>query len=223
MTSGGTDSSRRWLRRQHRDPFVAAARKEGLRSRAAFKLRQIDDRYRLLLPGRRIVDLGAAPGGWSQIAAERTGAKDARGGRVVAIDLEPFDPIPGVVGLVGDVAEAGTPSRIIEALSARADVVLSDMAVPATGHAGTDRLRAARLCELALATAESVLVPGGAFVCKVSRGGTDPGILANVKSRFSIAKHVKPPASRSDSAEIYLIATDFRGLDPSSVMKSPGS
>ena len=139
MTSGGTDSSRRWLRRQHRDPFVAAARKEGLRSRAAFKLRQIDDRYRLLLPGRRIVDLGAAPGGWSQIAAERTGAKDARGGRVVAIDLEPFDPIPGVVGLVGDVAEAGTPSRIIEALSARADVVLSDMAVPATGHAGTDR------------------------------------------------------------------------------------
>ena len=205
------ESSRRWLRRQLGDPYVLKAREQGLRSRAAFKLRQIDDHHRLLAPGRRVVDLGAAPGGWSQIAARRVGG--AGGVSVVALDLVPINPIPGVIGIVGDVADNDMVARILDVLGGRADVVLSDMAAPSTGHASTDRLRAIALCEQAVAMAESLLAANGKFLCKVARGGTDSGLLAAIKTRFRRVKHVKPPASRSESAEIYLLAIGYRATD----------
>ena len=205
------ESSRRWLRRQHADPFVLKAREQGLRSRAAFKLRQIDDHHRLLAPGRKVVDLGAAPGGWSQIVARRVSGVGKVA--VVALDLVPISPIPGVIGIVGDVADDELVPRILHALGGRADVVLSDMAAASTGHAATDRLRAIALCEQALAMAESVLAANGTFLCKVARGGTDSGLLAAIKTRFRRVKHVKPLASRPESAEIYLLAIGYRATD----------
>ena len=208
---GRSRSSRRWLERQLGDPYVAEAKREGWRSRAAFKLIELDDRFHLLAPGCRVVDLGAAPGGWTQIAADRVRAGKPGGGRVVAIDLRPMDPVPGATVIEADALDPETPVFALEALGGPADVVLSDMAAPATGHKATDHLRVMALCEIALAFAEDALAPGGAFVCKVLKGGTESELLAAIKRAFTAVRHAKPPASRLDSAEIYLVATGFRG------------
>ena len=189
---------------------MAAAREHGWRSRAAYKLIDLDNRFRLLGPGRQVVDLGAAPGGWTQVAVERVKAGRTRGGRVVAIDPCEMDPIPGATIIEADTLALETPSLVRDALGGAADVVLSDMAAPATGHKTTDRLRAMALYEAALAFASEVLAPGGAFVCKMLRGGTEAGLLAETKQLFASVKHVKPPSSRAESAETYLVATGFR-------------
>ncbi len=204
-------SSRRWLMRQFKDPYVAAARSGGYRSRAAFKHAHLDDRFDFLAPGRRVVDLGAAPGGWSQVAAKRVNAGEPGGGQVVAVDLQAMEPVPGVTVIEGDAFDPQIPALLRDALAGAADVVLSDMAAPATGHARTDHLRVVALCEAAFDLAKAVLAPGGAFVCKVLGSGADAGLLASVRRAFATVKHAKPPASRAGSAEIYLVATGFRG------------
>jgi 23S rRNA (uridine2552-2'-O)-methyltransferase len=204
-----TASSRAWLTRQISDPYVERAKREGFRSRAAFKLAEIDDRYKLLKPGARVVDLGAAPGGWSEIAARRVGDK----GRVIALDILDMKPVAGVEFLQLDFLDPSAPARL-EAMLGRgekAHVVLSDMAANATGHRQTDHLRIMALAEAAADFAGQVLAPGGAFVCKVLQGGTEAALLAELKREFASVKHVKPPASRSDSAELYLLAQGFRG------------
>ena len=203
-------SSRRWLDRQLSDPYVKAAQKEGLRSRAAFKLRELDDRFGLLAPGRKVVDLGAAPGGWTQVAVERVRAGEG-GGAVVAIDLNPVEPIAGATIILGDGLDPDVAAPIRAALGGLADIVLSDMAAPSTGHSATDHLRVIALCEAALELAQEILAPGGAFVCKVLKGGTEAALLSTVKRAFATVKHAKPPASRDDSAEVYLVARGFRG------------
>jgi 23S rRNA (uridine2552-2'-O)-methyltransferase len=203
-------SSQRWLERQLNDPYVAAAKREGYRSRAAFKLAEIDAKHRLLKPGKRVVDLGAAPGGWSQVAAERVRAVDGRG-QVVAIDLLPIEPLGGVVALPLDFMDETAPGKLRELLrDGRADIVLSDMAAQGTGHVGTDHLRIMGLAEAAAEFACEVLSPGGAFVCKVFQGGTERGLLERLKRAFATVKHVKPPASRAESAEMYVVALGFR-------------
>jgi 23S rRNA (uridine2552-2'-O)-methyltransferase len=203
-----TLSSRTWLERQMKDPYVARAKREGFRSRAAYKLAEIDDKYRLLKPGARVLDLGAAPGGWSEIAARRVGAN----GRVVALDLLDMKPIPGVEFLKLDFLDQAAPERLKATLGGRnADLVLSDMAANATGHRQTDHLRIMGLAEVAAQFAREVLAPGGAFLCKVLQGGTETTLLSELKRVFTTVKHVKPPASRSDSAELYLLAMGFRG------------
>jgi 23S rRNA (uridine2552-2'-O)-methyltransferase len=203
-------SSRRWLERQLNDPYVARAKREGFRGRAAFKLIEIDDKHRLLRKGARLVDLGAAPGGWSQVAARRVGALEG-GGRVVAIDLLRMAPVAGVEFLQLDFLDPHAPAAIKAALGGSADVVLSDMAANATGHRKTDHLKIMALAEAAADFAREVLAPGGAFLCKVLQGGTEATLLAALKRDFASVKHVKPQASRSDSAELYLLATGFRG------------
>jgi 23S rRNA (uridine2552-2'-O)-methyltransferase len=206
-----TASSQRWLERQLNDPYVAAARREGYRSRAAFKLLEIDDKHRLLRPGLRVVDLGAAPGGWSQVAAERVQAVEGKG-QVVAIDLLPLTPIPGVIALEGDFMEAAAPSRLKALMRAGgADVVLSDMAAQGTGHTRTDHLRIMGLAEAAAEFALEVLAPGGSFVCKVFQGGSERALLERLKQAFASVRHIKPPASRAESAELYVAALKFRG------------
>jgi 23S rRNA (uridine2552-2'-O)-methyltransferase len=205
-----TVSQKRWLERQLNDPYVARAKREGMRSRAAYKLIEIDDKYRLLKPGARVVDLGAAPGGWSQVAAERVGAADGKG-RVVAIDVLEMGAIPGVEFLQLDFHDAAAPDRLKALIGGEADVVLSDMAPNTTGHRQTDHLRIMALAELAADFACAVLAPGGAFLCKVLQGGAEPALLAQLKRDFAVVKHVKPASSRSDSAELYLLATGFRG------------
>ncbi len=207
---GRSSGSTRWLQRQLNDPYVAAAKDLGFRSRAAFKLTEIDDRIHVLKPGARVVDLGAAPGGWSQVAAERVRAEKGSG-HVVALDVTPVEPVPGVVILEGDMMAAETPARIVEALEGSADVVLSDMAAPATGHRSTDHMRVVALCEVAIDLAEQVLAPGGAFVAKVFQGGTEAGLLQRLKQRFAVVRHVKPKASRAESPELYVVATGFKG------------
>jgi 23S rRNA (uridine2552-2'-O)-methyltransferase len=207
---GRTVSSKLWLERQLNDPYVTRARSEGYRSRAAYKLMEIDAKHRLLKPGTCVVDLGAAPGGWSQVAARRVGADEGRG-RVVAIDLLPMLPMPGVDFLQLDFLDAEAPARLKEMLGGDADVVLSDMAANATGHRKTDHLRIMALAEAAAEFAGEVLAPGGTFLCKVLQGGTEASLLARLKRDFATVKHVKPAASRSDSAELYLLATGFRG------------
>lgn len=202
-----TVSSARWLERQLNDPYVAEARKRGYRSRAAFKLAQLDDRFHFLKKGARVVDLGCAPGGWTQVAVERCG----RQGRIVGIDLLEVEPIPGAELMVGDFLAGDAPDRLKNALSGPADVVLSDMAAHATGHAGTDHLKVMALVEAAHLFAREVLAPGGSFVAKVLQGGTESQLLAALKRDFARVAHVKPPASRADSAEMYLVATGFRG------------
>jgi 23S rRNA (uridine2552-2'-O)-methyltransferase len=206
-----TPSSRAWLERQISDPYVARAKREGFRSRAAFKLAEIDDRHKIFKPGARVVDLGAAPGGWSEIAARRVGTK----GRVIALDILDMKPIAGVVFERLDFLDPSAPDRLKAMLGggadAKADVVLSDMAANATGHRQTDHLRIMALAEAAAAFACEVLAPGGAFLCKVLQGGTEAALLAELKRDFSSVKHVKPPASRTDSAELYLLAKGFRG------------
>jgi 23S rRNA (uridine2552-2'-O)-methyltransferase len=203
-------SSTEWLSRQLNDPYVADAYRLGYRSRAAFKLIQLDDRFHLLWPGLRVVDLGCAPGGWTQIAAVRVGA-DKGHGSVVGIDLLPTDPVPGATLLAGDFRDPAIAGQIRAALGGPADVVLSDMAAPATGHAATDHLRIIALAEDAFALAMSVLRPGGAFVAKVFQGGTEGALLTELKRAFMTVRHAKPAASRAESAETYVVATGFRG------------
>jgi 23S rRNA (uridine2552-2'-O)-methyltransferase len=202
-------SSKHWLERQLNDPYVVRARKEGFRARAAFKLIEIDDKHRLLKPGGSVVDLGAAPGSWSQVAARRVGAAQGRG-RVLAIDILEMAPIAGVEFLRLDFLDASAPQKIKSLLGGHADVVLSDMAANATGHRKTDHLKIMALAEAAADFAREVLAPSGAFLCKVLQGGTEASLLTALKRDFSVVKHVKPAASRSDSAELYLLATGFR-------------
>ncbi len=211
MKSDGsrTPAQKRWLERQLNDPYVARAKREGWRSRAAYKLIELDDKYRLLRPGARVVDLGAAPGGWSQVAAKRVGVAEGRG-RVIAIDLLDMPPISGVDFLRLDFLDPEAPERLRAMLGGEADLVLSDMAANATGHRQTDHLRIMALAEAAAAFACEVLKPGGGFLCKVLRGGTEGTLLAALKRDFAQVRHVKPAASRSDSAELYLLATGFR-------------
>jgi len=209
-TKGRSVSSKRWLERQLNDPYVARAKAEGLRSRAAFKLAEIDDRHHLFKRGRSIVDLGAAPGGWSQVAARRVGADEGRG-RVVAIDLLPMDQIAGVSFAQLDFLDPAAPERLREMLGGPADVVLSDMAANATGHRRTDHLKIMALAEAAADFARAVLKPGGTFLAKMLQGGTEGTLLADLKRDFAGVKHVKPGASRTDSAELYVLATGFRG------------
>jgi 23S rRNA (uridine2552-2'-O)-methyltransferase len=202
-----TPSSRAWLERQIGDPYVALARREGFRSRAAYKLIEIDDKYRLLKPGARVVDLGAAPGGWSEIAARRVGAS----GRVVALDILDMKPIAAVEFFKVNFLDEAAPERLRQILGGKADVVLSDMAANTTGHRQTDHLRIMALAEAAAQFAREVLAPGRSFLCKVLQGGTEAALLAELKRDFESVKHVKPPASRADSAELYLLARGFRG------------
>jgi 23S rRNA (uridine2552-2'-O)-methyltransferase len=210
MTPKRTVASARWLERQLNDPYVAQARREGYRSRAAYKLLEIDDKYKMLKRGERIVDLGAAPGGWSQVAAERVGAHGGRG-RVIAIDLLALDPIDGVEFRQMDFHDRKAPDQLREWLGGLADGVLSDMAANATGHRKTDQLRIIGLVELAADFASEVLAPGGFFLAKVLQGGAEGELLARLKRDFATVRHVKPKASRADSAELYLLATGFRG------------
>lgn len=201
-------SSKHWLERQLNDPYVRRAQAEGMRSRAAYKLLEIDQKVSLLRTGLRVVDLGAAPGGWSQVAAER-------GCRVVALDLLDMDPLPGVAFLNMDFMDEGAPEALTAALGGPADLVLSDMAPNTTGHKSTDHVRIMALVEAAAEFAEQVLAPGGAFVAKVFQGGAEHTLLAGLKRSFSKVQHVKPPASRKESAEQYLVATGFRGTQGS--------
>jgi 23S rRNA (uridine2552-2'-O)-methyltransferase len=203
-----TLSSQKWLERQLNDPYVARAKREGYRSRAAFKLIEIDDKYHLLKPRQRVVDLGAAPGGWSQIAAKKVGTE----GRVVGIDLLPVDPLPGVEFIQLDFLDQSAPGKLIEMLGGPADIVMSDMAANTTGHKKTDHLRIMGLAEAAIYFAREVLAPGGAFIAKVFQGGTEAQLLADLKRDFATVRHVKPAASRADSAELYVLATGFRGV-----------
>ena len=211
---GRTLASKLWLERQLNDPYVARAKREGLRSRAAFKLAEIDDRFHLLRPGAKVADLGAAPGGWSQVAAKRVGAAMAGPAGVVAIDLLDMPPIPGVTFLQLDFLDPAAPEQLKEMLGGPADVVLSDMAANATGHRKTDHLKIMALAEAAALFAREVLRPGGAFLCKVLQGGTENDLLADLKRDFTTVKHVKPAASRADLAELYVLATGFRGSAP---------
>lgn len=201
-------SSKLWLERQLNDPYVARAKREDYRSRAAYKLAEIDDKARFLKKGARVIDLGAAPGGWSQVAAKRVGSPNQ--GRVVAIDVLAMEPIAGVDFAQLDFLDPLAPEKLKAMLRGPADVVLSDMAANATGHARTDHLKIMALVEAASDFAREVLQPGGAFLTKVLQGGTEASLLAALKRDFAQVKHVKPPASRADSAELYLLATGFR-------------
>jgi 23S rRNA (uridine2552-2'-O)-methyltransferase len=205
-----TLSSTLWLERQLNDPYVARAKREGFRARAAYKLIEIDERYHFLKPGQRIVDLGAAPGGWSQVCVRKVDAEQGRG-RVLGIDLLAIEPLPGAEFKVLDFTAGDAPLLLKEWLGGRAGVVLSDMAANATGHRKTDQLRIAGLVELAAGFACEILTDGGAFLAKVFQGGTGHELLARLKCEFAAVRHVKPRASRADSAELYVLATGFRG------------
>ena len=200
-------SSTRWLSRQLNDPYVAEARRLGYRSRAAFKLIELDERFRLLRLGQRVVDLGCAPGGWTQVAVARVG----RYGVVVGVDVTETAPLPGATLLTADIRDPATLAAIGNALGGPADIVLSDMAPAATGHAATDHLRIVTLAEDAFAVASEILKPGGAFVAKVFQGGAEGQLLAALRRDFAELRHAKPPASRAESAETYVVATGFRG------------
>jgi 23S rRNA (uridine2552-2'-O)-methyltransferase len=210
-------SSTRWLERQLNDPYVAEARRLGYRSRAAFKLLQLDERFHLLAPGRRVVDLGAAPGGWTQVAVARVRPDGpVAGGRIVAIDLAAMEAVPGATVLQLDARTSEAIAAIKAALGGAADVVLSDMAPAATGHAQTDHLRIMALAETAYECAVELLAPGGSFVAKVLQGGAERELLTTLKRDFASVRHVKPAASRSDSSEVYIVALGFRGPGASS-------
>lgn len=204
-----SQSSKTWLERQLNDPYVARAKREGMRSRAAYKLIEIDDKAHFLKKGARVIDLGAAPGGWSQVAAKRVEAPGR--GRVIAIDLLPMEALPGVDAIKLDFLAPDAPSRLREMIGGSADVVLSDMAANATGHARTDHLKIMALVETAAEFAREILGPGGVFLAKVLQGGTEATLLKALKRDFKTVRHIKPPASRTDSAELYLLATGFRG------------
>lgn len=200
-----TTSSQAWLERQINDPYVRAAKAEGYRSRAAYKLAEMDDKYRFLKRGQSAVDLGAAPGGWTQILVARLGE-----GNVVGVDIQEMEPVKGATLMLLDFLNPRVPDLIKAELKGPVATVLSDMASPATGHRETDHLRVMSLCETALEFAIEVLKPGGTFVCKVLRGGTERQLLETLKRRFTKVVHVKPPASRADSAEMYVLAMGFR-------------
>jgi 23S rRNA (uridine2552-2'-O)-methyltransferase len=202
-------ASAEWLRRQLNDPYVVAAKQQGWRSRAAFKLLELDDRFQMIRRDARVVDLGAAPGGWTQVALRR-GA-----GTVVGVDLLPMDPIPGATTVLGDFNDPDMPARLAEALGGKADLVLSDMAPNTTGHAATDHLRIMALAELAVVFAREVLAPNGCFVAKVFQGGSERAMLEVLKRDFAAVRHAKPPASRKESSELYVVATGFRGASAS--------
>jgi 23S rRNA (uridine2552-2'-O)-methyltransferase len=211
-----TAASTQWLTRQLNDPYVGEAKRQGYRSRAAFKLLQLDDRFHLLRPGRRVVDLGCAPGGWTQVAVERVKPYSAKSGAgksgvVIGIDILAMDAVPGATIIELDFLAPIAPQRLEELLAAPADVVLSDMAAPTTGHAATDHIRIVALAEAAFAFARAVLAPGGSFLCKVFQGGAERGLLAALKRDFKMVRHAKPPASRAESAEVYVVAMGFRG------------
>jgi 23S rRNA (uridine2552-2'-O)-methyltransferase len=207
-------SSKLWLERQLNDPYVRQAKAEGFRSRAAYKLKEIDDKYKLLKPGMTVVDLGAAPGGWSQIAVAKVGAAEGKG-RVVAIDLLEMPEIRGVTFAQLDFLDDEAPAKLREMLGGGADIVLSDMAANTTGHRKTDQLRIVGLVEVAAAFACEVLKPGGTFLAKVFQSGAEAELLAQLKRDFATIRHVKPAASRQDSSERYLLATGFRGAGAS--------
>jgi len=202
-----SNSSTMWLQRQLNDPYVARARRENMRSRAAYKLIEIDDKAHFLKKGARVVDLGAAPGGWSQVAVKRIGPQ----GKVIGIDLLDIEPISGVDFRVFDFLDPAAPDLLKGMLGGPADVVLSDMAANATGHRKTDHIKIVALVEAAAEFAREVLAPGGAFLAKVIQGGLEGTLLADLKKDFAKVQHIKPPASRADSAELYLLATGFRG------------
>jgi 23S rRNA (uridine2552-2'-O)-methyltransferase len=208
LTDRRSASSKRWLERQLRDPYVRWARQMGYRSRAAFKLMELDDRFHLFRPGLRVLDLGAAPGGWTQVAVERVKAGGGNGGRVVAVDLAEMAPVDGAAFVVADVEAEDLAAQLGERLGGAADIVLSDMAPAASGHTGADHLRIIALAEAALACADAVLAPGGTFVCKLWQGGESTAFVAGLKRRFAHVRYAKPPASRADSAEIYVVASD---------------
>ena len=205
-----TQSSTLWLQRQLNDPYVAQAKREGFRSRAAFKLIELDERFGLLKPGMRIVDLGAAPGGWAQVAAKQVGVESGRG-KVVGIDLLDIDTLPGVAFAKMDFLDADAPERLRAMMDGPADAVLSDMAANATGHRQTDHLKIVALAELAAEFACEILAPNGIFIAKVLQGGTENTLLARLKQDFTTVRHVKPAASRAGSPELYVLATGFRG------------
>lgn len=204
---GRKPSSTRWLQRQLNDPYVAAAQKAGYRSRAAFKLLELDERFALLQGARRVLDLGAAPGGWSQVAL----AKLKPGSVIVAVDISEVEPLAGVTTLQMDALDPSSVPALRAALGGRADIVMSDMAAAATGHTGTDHLRVMALCEAAIDIAEDVLNADGAFIAKVLKGGTERELLDRLKQSFRKVRHAKPPASRADSSEVYVVAQGFRG------------
>jgi 23S rRNA (uridine2552-2'-O)-methyltransferase len=208
--SGLKESSRRWLQRHINDPYVQRSKAEGYRSRAAYKLIEIDDRYKILKPNARIIDLGAAPGGWCQVAAARTKSSPEKP-NVVGIDYLEMDAVPGAAVLMMDFLDDAAPGKLIEALGGEPDVVLSDMAAPTTGHRRTDHIRTMHLCEVAADFAVSVLKPGGHFLAKTFQGGTEASLLDMLKRNFKSVHHVKPPASRDESVELYLLAKDFKG------------
>jgi 23S rRNA (uridine2552-2'-O)-methyltransferase len=201
-----TPASAEWLRRQLNDPYVVAAKQQGWRSRAAFKLLELDDRFHVIRRGARVVDLGAAPGGWTQVALRR-GA-----GTVVGVDLLPMDAIPGAALVLGDFNDPDMPAQLAAKLGGKADLVLSDMAPNTTGHAATDHLRIMALAELAAVFAREVLAPNGGFVAKVFQGGSERAMLEALKRDFASVRHAKPPASRKESSELYVVATGFRGV-----------
>ena len=207
-------SSTLWLQRQLNDPYVQKAKREGYRSRAAFKLAEIDDARRFLVPGARVVDLGCAPGGWLQVAVKRVNALGEKSGKprgfVLGADIQPTEPVNGADILLLDFLEEGADDAVKVALGGGADVVLSDMAAPSSGHRATDHLRIVALCEAAAHFSFDVLAPGGTFVAKVLQGGAENQLLALLKRRFRSVAHVKPPASRKDSAEMYVVASGFR-------------
>ncbi|WPB86884.1 RlmE family RNA methyltransferase [Sediminicoccus rosea] len=201
-----SNASQRWLLRQLNDPYVKKAQAAGYRSRAAFKLIELDERFKLLKPGQRVVDLGAAPGGWSQVALRALGER----GQVVALDLLPMDTLAGAKILQGDFQDDATEAAVLEALGGQADLVLSDMAPNTTGHGPTDHLRIMDLASLALDFAVKVLAPGGGFVAKVFQGGSEKAMLERLRRHFTEVRHAKPPASRKESSELYVVATGFR-------------
>ena len=213
-SKGRKESSTRWLKRQLSDPYVAEAQERGLRSRAAFKLIELDDKFHFLKPGGHIVDLGAAPGGWSIVAVDRVNAQGTgkgKQGHVVGIDIQDTDPVAGATLICHDFVDDAAPDLLKDAMSGAADVVMSDMAAPATGHASTDHLRIVALLDTALDFACEVLAPNGTFIGKVFKGGTENNLLTEMKKRFKTVKHAKPPASRKESAETYVIAQGFKG------------
>jgi len=212
---GRTTSSTRWLQRQLNDPYVARAKKEGYRGRAAYKIMELDDKFRFLVPGARIVDLGAAPGGWCQVAVKRSNVLGERGGKAVGtilgIDLQEMEPIAGCELHVIDFMEGDADQRVKDLLGGKADVVMSDMAASSSGHKKTDHLKIIALCEAAAYFAFDVLDEGGTFVAKVLAGGAEGDLQKLLKQRFSKVHNIKPPASRSDSSEKFVVATGFKG------------
>ena len=209
---GLKNSSRRWLERHLNDRYVQRSKADGYRSRAAYKLIEIDDRNKILKPGARVIDLGAAPGGWCQVAAARVKSSEEHP-LVVGIDYLGMDPVPGAVVLEMDFLDDAAPGRLVETLGGEPDVVLSDMAAPTTGHRRTDHIRTMHLAEVAADFAISVLRPGGHFLAKAFQGGTENELLDLLKRNFRSVRHVKPPASRDESVELYLLAKDFKGRD----------